>query len=194
MRLTDKNIQEKPETGISRRALIKLGLITAASCVIPYRVLASVRDDLLNEKKLFLYNLHTNEEFKDVYWKNGEYIPEVLVRINYMLRDHYNGAVKTIDKKLLDLMFAIQTKLKATEPFHIISGYRSAKTNEYLRKHTKGVAKKSLHILGKAVDLRLPDHRLKDLRRAAYDLKTGGVGYYPKSNFVHIDVGKLRFW
>ena len=194
MNLQKNNKPQIEKHGISRRQFIRLGLLTTASCIIPFQTLASVNDFLSTERMLCFHNLHTKEDLQVVYWKNGEYLPEVLARINYIFRDHYNGAVKPIDTKLLDLLSAIQQKLRCSEPFHIISGYRTRKTNAYLRKHKKGVAKNSLHMYGKAVDIRLPGQSLKVLRRSAYELKAGGIGYYPKSNFVHLDVGRVRYW
>ncbi len=99
-----------------------------------------------------------------------------------------------MDRRLLDFLFAIQQKLGTNEPFHLISGYRSKRTNTRLRRNNKSVAKKSFHIFGKAADIRLPAVGIRKLRRAAYELQTGGVGYYPRSKFVHIDVGQVRFW
>ncbi len=156
--------------------------------------MSAAQDFLSDEKVLSFYNLHTKEYLQTVYWKNGEYVSEALAQINHIMRDHYCGAVKPIDKKLLDLFFAIRQRLNCSKPFHIISGYRTARTNAFLRKHKKAVAKNSLHLYGKAADIRLPDYGLKVLRRAAYELKAGGVGYYPRSNFIHVDVGRVRYW
>jgi uncharacterized protein YcbK (DUF882 family) len=143
---------------------------------------------------LCFYNLQTKESLKAVYWKKGEYIDEALAEINHIMRDHYCGAVRSMDKRLLDFLFAIQQKLGSDEPFHVISAYRTKRTNELLRKRNKKAAKYSLHTKGKAIDVRLPHHNSKELRRAAYRIKAGGVGYYPRTNSVHIDVGAVRFW
>jgi uncharacterized protein YcbK (DUF882 family) len=102
--------------------------------------------------------------------------------------------VKEIDTDLLDLLFALHQKLEGTDPFHVISGYRSLATNSLLSSRSKGVAKNSLHIYGKAIDIRLPGYELKTLQRAAVDLRRGGVGYYSSSDFVHVDVGRVRYW
>jgi uncharacterized protein YcbK (DUF882 family) len=169
-------------------------LLTAISGIFPSRALASVEDLLSEERVLSFYNLHTKEDLHTVYYRNGEYIPDSLKEINHIFRDHYNGAVKTIDLKLIDLLHAIRKSLNSTDPFHVISGYRTKKTNSYLSTLTSGVAINSLHMKGMAVDIRMPGFKLRDLRRASYELKTGGVGYYPKSNFVHVDVGRVRYW
>jgi uncharacterized protein YcbK (DUF882 family) len=179
---------------IDRRTFLGLGIITVASCIIPGATIASVNNPLEPERRLCLFNLHTKEDIDIAYWKNGEYIPDALNQLNYIFRDHYNGLVNQIDTDLFDFLFAIQQKIQSSEPFHLISGYRSKVTNERLRKENRNVSRKSLHINGKAADIRLPDHKLKILRKAAYQLKGGGVGYYPKSNFVHVDVGRVRFW
>ena len=179
---------------ISRRGIIKLGLMSAVSWLVPDTATAALRNSAAKERRLCLYNLHSKEYIDTVYWKKGRYVPESLKDINHMLRDHYNGAVKHIDKNLINLLFNLQQRIGSKEPFHILSGYRTAKTNALLRKNKKGAARKSLHMYGKAVDLRLPGTRLKSLRRSAYQFKAGGVGYYPGSNFVHLDVGRVRYW
>jgi uncharacterized protein YcbK (DUF882 family) len=110
------------------------------------------------------------------------------------LRDHRADEVENIDTDLLDLLFALRKTLETREPFHVISGYRSAKTNATLRAAGSGVAPNSLHRLGKAIDIRTPGRELRVLHEAAVALKGGGVGYYPKSDFVHVDVGRVRYW
>jgi uncharacterized protein YcbK (DUF882 family) len=122
------------------------------------------------------------------------YLPQALRDINHILRDHRTGEKKEIDTYLLDLLFTLQQKLESRGPFHIISGYRSRGTNSLLRMTSKGIAKNSLHTDGKAVDIRLPGYDLKRVRHAALDLQLGGVGYYPLSDFVHLDVGRVRSW
>ena len=119
---------------------------------------------------------------------------QALADIDHILRDHRTGEVKAIDTRLLDLAHAVGESLRDHGPFHVISGYRSPKTNALLRAGGNGVAGKSLHLQGKALDIRLPGTDLPVLHRAAVDLKGGGVGYYPGPNFVHIDVGRVRYW
>ena len=179
---------------ISRRIVLKLGLITAVAAIVPVNTAASVTDFLSDERCLYLHNLHTKETLDVVYWKNGKYLTEPLNQINHIFRDHYNGSVIPIKTELMDLLSAIQNKMESREPYQLISGYRSPATNNRLRKQNKKVAKKSLHMKGKAADIRMPGHKLKELRQVAYELKGGGVGYYKRSNFVHIDVGSVRFW
>ena len=121
-------------------------------------------------------------------------MPQALAEINHILRDHRTGEVREIEPALLDLLCALHQKLGSTAPFSIISGYRSPETNSHLSSKSNGVVKNSMHLLGKAIDIRLPGHELKTLQRAAVDLQRGGVGYYPSSDFVHVDVGRVRYW
>lgn len=143
---------------------------------------------------LSFYNTHTGELLTAAYRTGGRTLSQGLARINHILRDHRAGEVSPIDVKLLDLLCALSRKLDNAKPFHIISGYRSPQTNALLRRLSKGIAKNSLHLYGKAVDIRLPGCRLSHLRQAALELKAGGVGYYPSSNFIHVDVGRIRAW
>jgi len=189
-----KMSEEHQPVLIDRRTFLGIGLITAAAFVVPGASLAAANGVPEPERRLCIHNLHTREDINISYWKDGMYVPDALEQLNYIFRDHYNGAVTQIDVNLFDFLFAIQQKIQSTEPFHLISGFRTVKTNERLRKRNRNVSRKSLHVHGMAADIRLPDHKLKILRRAAYQLKGGGVGYYPKSNFVHVDVGKVRFW
>lgn len=145
-------------------------------------------------RSLYFYNTHTGEYLKEVYWEDGSYVPQALGRINHILRDFRTGEVRQIDLRLLDLLYVIKSQLGTEKPFHVISGYRSPRTNQFLRKVSTGVAGKSLHIEGKAIDIYLPDVPLHVLRDTAINLRAGGVGYYPASNFVHIDTGRFRVW
>jgi len=121
-------------------------------------------------------------------------MPDSLSEINNIMRDHRSGKIEKIDTELLDTLYLLSQRLKTRSPFHIISAYRSPETNDMLRHNSSGVAKKSMHIYGKAVDVRLPGSNLEELRDAALQLRRGGVGYYPGSDFVHIDVGRYRYW
>lgn len=179
---------------ISRRDFLTAGLTVTAACLVPHQLLAAVPNVSYPEKALSFFNTHTGEKMKTVYWSEGTYMPQALTDINHILRDYRTGEVKEIDRALLDLLFTLGRKLESAGPFHIISGYRSAETNSLLSALSGGVAKNSLHIDGKAIDIRLPGHELKTLQRAAVDLGRGGVGYYPSSDFVHVDVGRIRCW
>src|SRR5208283_1324336 len=179
---------------ISRRDFLASGLLTTASFLFPFRASGAVARVLSPERALSFHNTHTGESMKAIYWNKGSYVQQALADINYILRDFRTGEVKEIDTGLLDLLFALHRKLESTAPFHIISGYRSPETNSLLSRLSKGVAKHSLHIDGKAIDMRLPGLELKTLQCAAIDLRRGGVGYYPSSDFVHVDVGRVRYW
>ena len=180
--------------GVSRRAFLAAGLVTTAVCFLPYKAVAAVSKVFSTERELSFYNIHTGENMKAIYYWRGTYMPQALSDINYILRDYRTGDVKEIDTDLLDLLFALHQKLESKTPFNVISGYRSPETNSLLSIMSKRVVNNSLHIHGKAIDIRLPGHELKTLQRAAADLRRGGVGYYPLSDFVHVDVGRIRYW
>lgn len=146
------------------------------------------------EHNLAFLNLHTGESLKTTFRADGTLIDQELTAINRVLRDHRSGEVYRMDPLLLDALYLLQQSVGVDGPFHIISGYRSPKTNAKLRAGSNGVAKRSLHMQGKAVDIRLPGCKLKDLRHAALALKAGGVGYYPGSDFIHVDTGRVRRW
>jgi uncharacterized protein YcbK (DUF882 family) len=179
---------------IGRRKVLKLGVLTALTGISPQTVFGSSAGVSPPERSLAFYNTHTGERLKTVYWVEGKYLSESLGEINYILRDHRTDAIKEIDARLLDLLFAIRNTLSTNESFHIISGYRSVETNGFLRAQSSAVAVNSLHLHGKAIDVRVPGRALPVLRNVAMTLKGGGVGYYPKSDFVHVDVGRLRYW
>ena len=179
---------------IGRRDFIRLGMLGFVLSFFPRGVLAAARSPLTIERSLSLQNIHTGESLNTVYWAQGDYLPEALDDLNYILRDHRTGEIKPIDTQLLDLFHALSEKLCARRPFHIISGYRSQATNDLLRKCGRGVARNSLHVHGKAVDIRLPGCDLSVLRKSAMELRGGGVGYYPRPSFVHMDIGTVRYW
>jgi len=175
---------------LSRRKFLKLGMLAAA---LPFPAFAS-QGPSVSERRLGLNNLHTGEKLDQPYWIEGEYVPETLAEINRVLRDHRTDQVAAIDTGLLDLLHRVNAALGTSQPFQVISGYRSPASNQMLSSHSSGVAKRSLHMEGKAIDIRLPGIPLADLRRVGLMLRSGGVGYYPGSNFVHLDVGRVRTW
>ncbi len=177
---------------LDRREFLKLGGAAMASLMIPQWAWGN--ESLVGEKKLSLYNIHTGEQCNSVFWAEGNYIPEGLAEISKILRDHRTGDVAQMDAQVLELLYTLQKKMDVSGTYNVISGYRSEKTNAMLNKTTNGVAKKSMHMLGKAIDVNLPGQKLAMLRKAAIDAKLGGVGYYPSSNFVHVDVGRVRQW
>ncbi|MQP64490.1 DUF882 domain-containing protein [Niveispirillum sp. SYP-B3756] len=137
---------------------------------------------------------HTREKLRVTYFADGRYLPTALADVNEMLRDWRTGEKGRMDPKLLDLLFQLRQRLRTDEPFQVISGYRCPKTNAMLAAKTEGVATKSLHMEGKAIDIDLPSRQLTRIRQAAVDLKLGGVGIYSKSSFVHVDTGRVRHW
>lgn len=145
-------------------------------------------------RSISLYALHTLERIDSQYWVGGSYQPTELARINRVLRDHRTHDICAIDVRLLDLLHAIQQAFNCDVPFHVISGYRCAATNAMLRRSTARVASKSYHMLGRAVDFRIPGVASSDLRDVAVHLGVGGVGFYQKSDFVHLDTGPVRRW
>ena len=182
-------------SNMNRRQFLKAGLFASLICVAPLPAWARTGFTGPAERTLSLFNTHTGERLKKVvYWEQGIYLPDALQDINYVLRDHRTDEIHAIDPKTIDLMAAISRRIGANRPFEIISGYRSPETNRLLRSLSRGVAKNSYHMQGKAVDLRLPGVPLKTLRKAALELRMGGVGYYPKSDFVHVDTGGVRTW
>jgi len=174
-----------------RRQVLRLGVAGLAGA-LSTPALARLRP--ADERDLSLYNLHTGEKVRTTYWAGGEWNPDGLREIDRLLRDFRTGEVTTIDRKLLDLLHRLSGNIDARQPFHVISGYRSPKTNAKLASQSNGVAKRSLHMQGKAIDVRLPGVPLAELHRAAVAMKAGGVGYYPKSDFIHIDTGRVRYW
>jgi uncharacterized protein YcbK (DUF882 family) len=146
-------------------------------------------------RALQLKHTHTGESLDLVYADGGQYLPAALQTVNHFLRDHYCGTVGTIDPRLLDLLHTVRTSLGTQQPFQIVSAYRSAATNDRLRiAGGGGVAKRSLHMDGKAIDVRLPGVPLNALRDAALSLRAGGVGTYARDQFVHLDTGRPRSW
>ena len=192
--LTSRDPAARTEGSISRRKFIKFGLAAAATVMTPLPALSALGSVKTKAKQLSFYNLHTHERLSACYCLDGKYDPAALKKIDYILRDHRSGDIKPIDTRLLDLLHSLSRHFKTEAPFHIISGYRSPKTNSRLRRNGRGVASKSMHMLGKAIDIRLPDVKTSVLRDTAIKIQGGGVGYYAKSDFVHVDVGRVRFW
>jgi len=144
---------------------------------------------------LLLYNTHTGERIDVVYRRGDAYAPDALAKLDFFLRDHRTGDVRHFDPRLYDILSDLTTSLgRPGGEIDIVCGYRTSSTNEFLRAHTTGVAKNSLHIQAKAIDLRMPGVATLKLREAALALARGGVGYYPHSDFIHLDIGRVRQW
>jgi uncharacterized protein YcbK (DUF882 family) len=178
---------------MNRRHFIGLGLSTiAAGAAAP--VLASPRANAL-PRTLTLHHLHTDERLSLTYRVGEHYHRSALRRLNHFLRDFRTGDVTAIDPRVFDLMYEVQERVGSHDGvFEIIGGYRSPKTNAMLRRTSSGVAKRSLHMSGQAVDIRLRGSSLSYVRDAAIRIGRGGVGYYPRSDFVHLDTGRVRHW
>jgi uncharacterized protein YcbK (DUF882 family) len=145
-------------------------------------------------RRAFLHNLHTGEQLDAVYWEDGRYVPDALAEAMRVMRDWRNGQEHVMDPRLFDVLHGIQGRIEVNQPFQLISGYRSPATNAMLHAESGQVASHSQHMLGKASDIRVEGVELADLHKAALSLGAGGVGYYPVSNFVHVDVGRVRTW
>jgi uncharacterized protein YcbK (DUF882 family) len=152
------------------------------------------RVEALSERRLPLFHTHTGNRLDVVYRQGDHYVAEGLSAINKFLGDFRTGDRTGIDPALLDLIHDLRAQLGGEGTFEVISAYRSPKTNEMLRSGSSGVAKNSQHLLGKAIDVRLTGVELKKLRDTALAMQRGGVGYYPQSNFIHVDTGRVRRW
>jgi uncharacterized protein YcbK (DUF882 family) len=179
------------ETCEFRRRFLQIGFGATASLAMPNAFAAALKQP---ERSIALLNLHTGEQVKATYWAEGQYQADELQSIHRVLRDHRTGDIHAIDENLIDILNLLHQKMNGKQPFHVISGYRSPKTNAMLNKNSSGVAKKSLHMQGKAIDIRLPGRQLNELRKTAQGMKVGGVGYYPGSEFIHLDTGRTRSW
>lgn len=156
---------------------------------------ASVLGSASQVRKLSFNHLHTQERIALVYARGEQFVTPALATLNHFLRDHYSGEVGVIEPELFNVLHSVRRVLNTEIPFDVISGFRTAHTNETLRTtRGGGVAKHSLHMEGKAIDVRLPGVPLAELRDAAMSLQAGGVGYYERDNFVHIDIGRVRSW
>lgn len=177
----------------SRRRFLKTGLMSLACCCVPFPVQA-LAAQLPDNRRLRFYNTHTRERLDVCYCEKGKYLPDAMSEIYQILRDHRTGDVKPISPKLIDLLHTVAERTGSDSRIHIISGYRSPATNAKLRQKSRRVARKSFHMLGHAVDIRIPSIPTSRLNRIARKLRAGGVGYYAKSEFVHMDIGPVRHW
>jgi uncharacterized protein YcbK (DUF882 family) len=184
---------------LSRRMFLGVGAVAAAGALLPSRVYGATTAAISTapERSLSFVHTHTGEHLMTQYCSGGEYLTGALGEVNHLLRDFRANAIKPIDPNLLDLLFELNGALGTDQPFHVISGYRTPETNAMLQERGgshSGVASHSLHIEGKAIDIRMPGIKLAHLRDTAKSLRVGGVGYYPASNFVHVDTGRVRYW
>jgi uncharacterized protein YcbK (DUF882 family) len=181
---------------LTRRHFLSAGITGiaafAATTLIPDFALAATQ--LPATRALAFRSLHTGEEVKAIYLRDNILQPEGVKTLNHVLRDWRSGEVWDMDPQLFDLLYALRRRVDSAQPFHLISGYRSPSTNANLAAKSNGVAKRSLHMQGRATDIALPDRDLKALHKTALALQAGGVGLYSKSGFIHVDTGRVRHW
>lgn len=187
-------------TSMDRRSFLGLGGATLGGLIIPSLITpaaaANFKSGMIGEgaRRLAFRNTHTGESFSGVYRVGDKYLPDAFKQINYVLRDFRTDQFYSMDPRLLDIMYTVHRMTGQSRPFEIISGYRSPKTNSMLRGKSSGVAKKSYHMKGQAVDLRIKGFSTARIRDLAKSLRGGGVGYYSRSDFVHMDTGDVRSW
>lgn len=182
------------DTSTSRRQLLKgLGGFGLALTAQPFAIIPAWSSEKVPEKALTVYNTHTGESLKKcAFWTEGKLNPEAMAELTHLFRDHRTNEKFSMDPDLMHLIHNIWKKTETTEMIHLISGYRSPKTNAILRQKSGGVASKSQHLCGKAADIMIPGRSMKQVQQAAQSLKVGGVGRY--ANFVHVDTGRVRYW
>ncbi len=187
--------QQKSQTTLLKRRGFLIGTAAVVAATALPAVYATSRKKARGVRALSLTNVHTGETTRVDYWIDGRYQPEALAEIDLILRDHRDNEVCSIDTRLIDLLYNVNQKTicNSAKCFQILSGYRSPKTNRMLRRRGSRVAKNSLHMTGKAIDIKLPGVGNSNLFNAATSQRGGGVGYYG-SSFVHMDVGKVRTW
>ena len=179
---------------VTRRWFLKAGLVLTAGMVLPSRLYAIPRREEQEERTLKFLNIHTTERLEVCYRRGGQVNTNAIQKVNTILRDHRTGEIHPIDLRLLDLLHAIRIRAGEDSCLHIISGYRSPVTNAKLRRRSSGVARNSLHMRGHAADIRIPGVQTAEVRKIALALARGGVGFYPESDFVHVDIGRVRSW
>jgi len=179
-------------TAINRRGFLETAGLAAAIAAFTGPTVASLA--LAETRSLSFVHLHTGERLDVTYWTDGAYMPDELTAVDHLLRDFRSGDVKPIDLRLLDRLHRLRRDMRSSMPFEVISGYRTPATNAALRRKSRAVAKNSYHMRGMAIDVRLPGRGITQLRHAALLQRAGGVGYYPDSSFIHLDVGPLRRW
>jgi uncharacterized protein YcbK (DUF882 family) len=188
--MTDKAGSKNPNW-TRRQALVGGGaLLVGSTLAAP----AIARTKLPGVRRLAFFNLHTHEKIDVEYFADGRYISDGVHALDNFMRDVRNGKKHRMDRDLYDLLFDLHTKIRTNEPFHLISGYRSPDTNAWLRSIGRGVAKHSLHMRGLAADIRVPGRSTHQVWRAARGMHRGGVGLYTRSAFVHVDIGRVRYW
>lgn len=180
--------------GFTRRGILGAFAATAVMAAPTYSNAAGFLRGGGDVRRLRMFSSRTGERLDTIYWIEGEYISEAIGEVNKFMRDWRTGQSINIDTRTIDIMAAAHNLMDASEPYMLLSGYRSPQTNAMLRSQSGGVAKKSLHMVGKAADLRLNGRSTAQISRAAQSCRAGGVGRYRGSNFVHMDCGPVRAW
>lgn len=189
-----RHMTSSSSTGITRRALLGAFAATAVSAAPTYSNAAGFLRGSGDIRRVRMYSGRTGERIDMIYWIEGQYIKDAVKEVNYFMRDWRTDGIKNIDLRTVDIMAASHNLLDVSEPYMLLSGYRSPKTNAMLRSRSRGVAKNSLHMRGQAADLRLASRSVSQMARAAISCNGGGVGRYSGSNFVHMDCGVVRSW
>ena len=185
---------EVSRTGFTRRSLLGAFAATLVTAAPTYSKAAGFLRGAGDIRRLRMYSGRSGERIDTIYWIDGEYIDEAVAEISYFMRDLREDKVKTIDRRTLDIVAAVHNLLDVSEPYLLLSGYRTARTNAMLRRRSRGVAKRSLHITAQANDVRLATRSVSQIAKAALSCNAGGVGRYYRSNFVHMDCGTVRTW
>ncbi len=185
---------EQKSAGFTRRALLGAFAATAVAAAPTYSNAAGFLRGGGDIRRIRMYSGRTGERIDMIYWIEGKYIKDAVREVNHFMRDWRTDDVKAIDLRTVDIMAAAHNMLDANEPYMLLSGYRSPKTNAMLRSRSRGVARNSLHLKGQAADLRLSSRSVSQVARAAMACRAGGVGRYSRSNFVHMDCGDVRSW
>ena len=149
---------------------------------------------IAEERTLKLYNIHTGESLQATFWADGQFVDDEVQQIDLLMRDHRANQAMAMQRRLYEKLYHLQNLFGSKEPLYVVSAYRAPKTNADLRRHSGGVAEGSMHMQGKAIDIRIPGVSHRHLHKAAVAMRSGGVGYYPKSGFIHIDTGRRRHW
>ncbi|TFL18185.1 YcbK family protein [Jannaschia formosa] len=189
--MTDRN---NPGAALSRRGLLTAFAATAVAAAPTYSKAAGFLRGGGDIRRIRMSNARTGETMDTIYWIEGRYIPDALAEVNFFFRDWRRNEVKAIDNRTLDIIAATHGLVDASEPFLLLSGYRSPATNAMLRSRSGGVARNSLHLVGQAADVRLSSRSVAQVARAAQSCGAGGVGRYSGSNFTHVDCGAVRTW
>ncbi len=191
---------------MGRRGFLSFAAAALSAAAVPSVVTATVAPVVLGAspveaaplvgsvRRIALHNVNTRESFEGVYWADGNYKPDALKKLDVLLRDHRAKQVCHYDPRLFDLLARVHASVDSDAPFEVICGFRSRRTNAMARRRSRGVAKESYHTRGMAIDIRLPDAQLRGISEVAKSMQAGGVGYYPRSGFVHLDVGPVRTW